>query len=156
VGWAAESHAPGSGFLTPAHHSARRSKHWQPSPVRSLRKRLHCTPTPSPPHLSIPASSTRSRFRLIVIPSQNGSVRSLQQARPPSLVLAVGGQDIIERSGSSNVAACLTPIPRRPVTPGLSSLPFSSTQCLSSHSASMPRWSLKNINLLSYPGYSVW
>jgi hypothetical protein len=42
----------------------------------------YCKPTPSPLHLSLPASSTSSCFRLIVIPSQNGSVRSLQKAPP--------------------------------------------------------------------------
>jgi hypothetical protein len=125
VGWA---HAPGSGFLTPAHSLC--------SP-----QALKTTPLAHPHHLHfifpIPASSTRSRFRLIVIPSQNGSVRSLQQA-PPAPGRGRTGYNRKERS--SSVAAPLTPILRRPVSLGLSSLPSSSTQCLSSRSASTPRW----------------
>ena len=99
-------------------------------PVRSLSKRLHCTPTPSPPHFSIPASSTRSRFRHPV----------LKWIRPKSAALGLPPAPGRGKR-SSNVAACLTPILRRTVTPGLS-LPSSSTQCLSSHSASTPRWRL--------------
>jgi hypothetical protein len=126
----------GSGFLTPAHSL---SKHWQPRDLRP--QALKTTPLAHPHHLHlivpIPASSTRSRFRLIVIPSQNGSVRSLQQP-PPAPGRGRTGYNSKERF--SSVAAPLTPILRRPVTLSLSLLPSSSTQCLSSHSASAPRW----------------
>ena len=96
---------------------------------------------PFPPHLSIPASSTRSRFRLIVIPSQNGFVRSLQQGPPSAPGRGRTGYIyLIERSGPAALQPPLTPTLHRPVTLGLSPLPFSSTQCLSWHSASTPRW----------------
>jgi hypothetical protein len=94
-----------------------------------VRRRLKTTPLhthtlPSPLHLSIPASSTGSRFRLIVILSQNGSVRSLQQA-PPAPLLAVGRTGYNRKERSSNVITPLTPTLRCPLTPGLSSLPSS-------------------------------
>jgi hypothetical protein len=77
---------PGSGFLTPAHKLCSRSKHWQsrdrhPQALKTTPLHTHTIPTSSFPFLR---PSTRSRFQLIVIPSQNGSVRSLQQAPPCS------------------------------------------------------------------------
>ena len=115
-----------------------RPKHWQSRDPRA--QALKSTPlhTHTIPHFSILASTTRSHFRLIVIPSQNGYVRSLQQAHPPVPRRGRTGYNRKERS--SNVAARLRPVMHRPVTPGLSFLPSSSTQCLSSHSASTPRW----------------
>jgi len=56
--------------------------HVIPSAASENDSTAHPTPSPDPTSSFYPASSTRSRFRLIVIPSQNGSVRSLQQAAP--------------------------------------------------------------------------
>jgi len=92
--------------------------------------------SPSPPHISIPASLTRSRFDLCPPRSQNGPISGppspsiLAPTRPPRLrprrgrlamLLAVGAQDIIG-GRSSSVTAPSTPTLPAPVA--VSSAPF--------------------------------
>ena len=84
-----------------------------------------------PPEAAFDSSSSRPKMDPSEVCSKRG---------PPSPAAGRGRTGYNRKERSSNVAACLTPILRRPVTPGLSSLPSSSTQCLSSHLASTPRW----------------
>jgi hypothetical protein len=125
VGWAAESHALGSGFLTPAHSLSCRSKHWQPrdpppQPLKTTPLHTHTIPT--------------SSFYSCVFHQKPLSTHSrpvLKWIRPksaaaPLLPPAPGrGRTVYNRKERfSSVTAPLTATLRRLVTLGLSFLPF--------------------------------